>query len=159
MINYFRILGVSTSATAEELRVARKKKSRETHPDHGGNRTAFGEVIAAYDTLSDPLKRRDYERAYIAYAGTLGHAVCSRCFAINRVRALQSGEVARCASCKAVLEVSDEHRRAQYGDALKAQLGDLFLTIGAETGSLAQDAIKAGARAIRRKLGLDKGGM
>ena len=158
MRNHYRVLRVQTTATGEELRSAKKKRALETHPDRGGNRDDFDAVTTAYETLSDPIKRRDWEHAYTAQAGTMGHCVCPLCFAVNRVRALQPGQIARCAACRTELKASEEERREQYADALRAQVGDLILTIGAETGSLAQDAVKAGARAIRKKLGFDKGG-
>jgi curved DNA-binding protein CbpA len=158
MINHFRVLRVTTTATPDDLRRAKKERALETHPDRGGTVADFDAVTTAYETLADPIKRRDWERAYTAHAGTLGHTVCPLCFAVNRVRALQAGQIARCAACRTELRVSEEERRAQYADALKSQVGDLILTIGAETGSLAQDAIKAGAKAIRKKLGIDKGG-
>lgn len=158
MINYYRVLRVQTTATQEDLRAARKLRALETHPDRGGSVAAFEEVTTAYETLSDPIRRREWEQAYTAQAGTMGHTVCALCYAVNRVRALQPGQIARCAACHTELKVSEEERRAQYADALRAQVGDLILTIGAETGSLAQDAVKAGARAIRKKLGIDKGG-
>lgn len=158
MINHYRVLRVQTTATPEELRIAKKKRALETHPDRGGSVADFEAVTTAYEILSDPIKRRDWELAYMGQAGTMGHSVCPVCYAVNRVRALQPGQIARCAACGTELRVSEEERRAHYADALRAQMGDLILTIGAETGSLAQDAVKAGARALRKKLGIDKGG-
>jgi hypothetical protein len=42
-------LGVTRSATAEELKAAYHKRALETHPDHGGDAEQFRALKAAYD--------------------------------------------------------------------------------------------------------------
>lgn len=157
MINHFRILQVKTTVTPEELKKAYQARCLETHPDKGGSPEAFQEVSTAYQVLRDPVTRRDWERDYLNAAGAQGHVVCLVCFAVNRVREIRPGQIARCAACLTPLEVDEVERRERYTEALKEQLGDLVLTIGAETGALAQDAVRAAARALRRKLGIATG--
>ena len=43
------ILGVTSNATAAELKAAYRKRALETHPDHGGDPDAFRALKAAYD--------------------------------------------------------------------------------------------------------------
>lgn len=156
-INHFRVLGITAAATAAEMKSAYRKRCLETHPDHGGKQDAFDEVTTAYAVLSDPTKRREWELAYLEQARVLGHFVCPSCFAINRIRALAEGEAARCAVCKTHLETSPEMRDVRYKEALRAQVSDLLLTLGAETGSLAKDAVVAAANGIRRRFGITRG--
>ena len=65
--NYYEILGVSKTATEEELKSAFRKLARQYHPDlHPGDEAAankFKEVNEAYETLNDPQKRAEYDAA------------------------------------------------------------------------------------------------
>ena len=62
----FEILGVGPDATKTELRKAFRKKALKTHPDVNDSPEAaaeFAKIQSAYDTLSDPDRRRAWERA------------------------------------------------------------------------------------------------
>eukprot|EP00878_Enallax_costatus_P000525 GHUV01000620.1.p1 GENE.GHUV01000620.1~~GHUV01000620.1.p1 ORF type:complete len:436 (+),score=128.18 GHUV01000620.1:166-1473(+) len=58
---YYEILGVSTSATADELKKAHRKLALQHHPDKGGDSEKFKEINEAYDVLKDPEKRKIYD--------------------------------------------------------------------------------------------------
>ncbi|SNU01413.1 molecular chaperone DnaJ [Ruaniaceae bacterium KH17] len=63
MSNFYETLGVSRTATPEEIKRAYRKLARETHPDVAGEASAerFKEVSRAYEVLSDPEKRQLYD--------------------------------------------------------------------------------------------------
>jgi curved DNA-binding protein len=61
MKNYYEILGVKTSATADEIKRAYRKLASQHHPDKGGDVKKFQEIEEAYRTLSDPEKRAQYD--------------------------------------------------------------------------------------------------
>lgn len=60
--DYYEILGVSKTASQDEIKRAYRKLALEHHPDRGGNHGKFTEINEAYQVLSDPQKRGQYDQ-------------------------------------------------------------------------------------------------
>ena len=59
----YELLDVQPGATQEEIKAAWRHLTRQVHPDTGGNAALFRQVQAAFDTLSDPVRRAAYDDA------------------------------------------------------------------------------------------------
>jgi DnaJ-domain-containing protein 1 len=63
MPDFYAVLGLDRLATQEEIKKAYRKLAKTLHPDLGaGNEAKLKEVNAAYEVLSDPNKRKEYDQ-------------------------------------------------------------------------------------------------
>ena len=75
--DYYEVLGVAKTATADEIKKAYRKKAIQYHPDKNpGDKEAeekFKEAAEAYDVLSDEQKRQRYDQfGHAAFSGAGG---------------------------------------------------------------------------------------
>ena len=60
--DYYKTLGVPSTATAKEITSAYRKLAKKHHPDtNPGSDEVFKEISAAYDVLGDADKRKEYD--------------------------------------------------------------------------------------------------
>ncbi len=60
--DYYKILGVAKNASADEIKRAYRRLAQQHHPDKGGNQEKFKEISEAYQILSDPQRRAQYDQ-------------------------------------------------------------------------------------------------
>ena len=75
--DFYEILGVAKTATAEEIKKAYRKLAIKYHPDRNPGDTAaeekFKEISNAYEVLSDTSKRQRYDQlGHEAFTSTGG---------------------------------------------------------------------------------------
>merc|ERR1719510_388461 len=69
--DYYKVLGINKKATEKEVKKAFREKAKLLHPDKNDSPDAeqqFRELAEAYEVLSDPQKRKSYDRG-----GVHGH--------------------------------------------------------------------------------------
>ncbi|MBN2565841.1 MAG: DnaJ domain-containing protein [Candidatus Eisenbacteria bacterium] len=76
MINYYEVLGLEHPASHQEIKSSFRRKAKEIHPDvqlpsdrmDAEDRMRL--LLAAYQVLSDPLKKEEYDRSFIRHFRT-----------------------------------------------------------------------------------------
>ncbi|MDP2820643.1 MAG: molecular chaperone DnaJ [bacterium] len=71
MKDYYKILGISKTASVEEIKKAYRKLAHEYHPDKGGDEAKFKEISEAYQVLSDKEKRTQYDQFGRVFEGNM----------------------------------------------------------------------------------------
>ncbi len=70
--DFYKELGVSSDASADEIKRAYRKLARDLHPDTNPDPAAadrFKAVSEAHSVLSDPAKRKEYDETRRLFAG------------------------------------------------------------------------------------------
>lgn len=58
----YEVLGLTKGASAEDIKKAYRKLVMKYHPDKGGDAEKFKEVTSAYEILSDPQKKQNFDQ-------------------------------------------------------------------------------------------------
>ena len=73
MSDHYQTLGVSKTATPDEIKKAYRKLASKHHPDkNGGDTSKFQTIEEAYRILSDPQKRQEYDNPQPQFNGMGG---------------------------------------------------------------------------------------
>ncbi len=71
-MDYYKTLGVSQSASQEEIKKAYYKLAHKYHPDKGGDEKKMKDINEAYQVLSDKEKRAQYDKFGQVFDGASG---------------------------------------------------------------------------------------
>ena len=77
-MNCYEVLGVASDASQSDIKKAYRDLVKVHHPDIGGSEERFKQISEAYETLSDPQKRQDYDFKQSMGGGSNFHEFFSR---------------------------------------------------------------------------------
>lgn len=60
-MDLYNVLGVERTANQDQIKRAYRKLASQHHPDKGGDTAKFQQIQSAYEVLSDPQRRADYD--------------------------------------------------------------------------------------------------
>ncbi|QYF74892.1 DnaJ domain-containing protein [Cryobacterium sp. PAMC25264] len=136
----YEVLGVTPSATDEELRRAYRRKLRQSHPDVGGSAASFHAVQLAWERIGSPASRAAYDGA--RYPGATDAGGSGRAAGPATARSASSGVKAR------MYGHPGGHSRQRYLSLLREWAGR-GTTID---DPYASDLIRSAPREIRHRL-------
>lgn len=88
--NYYQLLAVPPDAGYDEIRRAFRREARRCHPDTAAperaDETRFQEILAAYRTLSSPVKRANYDTRLSRATAAIGDSLLRRLGTLCRSR-------------------------------------------------------------------------
>jgi DnaJ-class molecular chaperone len=91
-MDHYVTLGVSKSATPDEIKKAYRKLASKHHPDKGGDTAMFQKIEEAYRILSDPQQRQQYDNPTPQGFGPGGFSFHSNGFDMNDIFSQMFGQ-------------------------------------------------------------------
>ena len=133
MLDYYAILDVPLDATTADIKKAYRAKAHRYHPDHGGSHEQMLLINEAFEVLSNPALRREYDYAQAHQADT----GAQRAAAANAARAKEAAAryPREWAAFEAWLDrLAADVQRAEYGQTGKV-VGNMSLPTAGGSGS------------------------
>ena len=81
--NLYEELGLKQNATRSEIKSSYRSLVKQHHPDAGGKKERFLAIQNAWETLNDPIKKKQYDSSFSFFIGSFR---VSQAFCIARNR-------------------------------------------------------------------------
>ncbi|WP_218813548.1 DnaJ domain-containing protein [Rickettsiella endosymbiont of Dermanyssus gallinae] len=67
MHDFYQVLGVSSNTSSQAIKKAYREKALSEHPDKGGDAQKMALLTTAYQTLSDPIRRQQFDKDWYVF--------------------------------------------------------------------------------------------
>ena len=75
MHNFYQVLGVNSNTSSQAIKRAYREKALSEHPDKGGDAQKMSLLTAAYQALSDPVKRQQFDKDWYVFNASNEHEI------------------------------------------------------------------------------------
>ncbi|MDO5032756.1 molecular chaperone DnaJ [Corynebacterium sp.] len=151
--DYYADLGVSSSASADEIKRAYRKLARENHPDTNPDNPAaaerFKKVAEAYDVLSDASERKEYDQFKAMLRSGGGFGRMGGAGFPGGFRSTHMGHGAQ------EFDISDLFGRATGGSSQGGGFGDIFGSVFNRGGGASHAARPSRGADVETEITLD----
>lgn len=111
--DYYRNLEIPRDASIADIKAAYRRRAMECHPDRGGSHAAMLEINEAFEILSDPRKRQEYDVAWTHHSDLKAQRRAAH--SADQARQNAANYPRRWAEFEIWLNaVTEDFRRAQY---------------------------------------------
>lgn len=142
------------TVTPTDLKKAFHRLAREAHPDSpSGSAERFQRLKEAHSILSDPEKRKQYDKQRAEWAKGIGACICIPCGSANIIkRRPKPGESVICAQCQNPLPIDLNSAINLQKVRLASEAVKVIDTVGVELAEAAVDIISAQIGKLRQRL-------
>ena len=155
MTNHYATLRLSPTATDDGSRAPIAGRLARHIPTLSSSE-AFHTLAAAYEVLSDPMRRRSYDTDFQHWLKSVGAMACGAMRRGEPRSAVSRRAARRCGGRRKDLAFSEQSRRAAAREALVYQAATVVDDVGGEMLAMAHEALRIGLGRLRYRWGLGR---
>jgi DnaJ-class molecular chaperone len=141
-MDYYSILNISKTASVDEIKKAYKSLALKTHPDrNGGDDIQFKKVQEAYDVLSDPAKKQQYDNPFSNHQPFNIHGMDAESF-FNQVFGARPQNQKQTFRTSVTVSLVDAYKGSSHVLQLSTPFGNKVINISVPPGIETGDSIR-----------------
>jgi DnaJ-class molecular chaperone len=141
-MDYYSILNIPKTASVDEIKKAYRKLAMKHHPDrNGGDDTQFKKVQEAYDVLSDPTKKQQYDNPFSNHQQFNIHGMDAESF-FNQVFGARPQNQKQTFRTQVTVSLVDAYKGSSHVLQLSTPFGNKVININVPAGIETGDSIR-----------------
>jgi molecular chaperone DnaJ len=141
-MDYYSILNIPKTASVDEIKKAYRKLAMKHHPDrNGGDDTQFKKVQEAYDVLSDPTKKQQYDNPFSNHQQFNIHGMDAESF-FNQVFGARPQNQKQTFRTQVTVSLVDAFKGSSHVLQLSTPIGNKVININVPPGIETGDSIR-----------------
>ena len=141
-MDYYSILNIPKTASIDEIKKAYRKLAMKHHPDrNGGDDTQFKKVQEAYDVLSDPAKKQQYDNPFSNHQQFNIHGMDAESF-FNQIFGARPQPQKQTFRTSVTVSLVDAYKGSSHVLQLSTPIGNKVINISVPPGIETGDSIR-----------------